>query len=140
MIVAWVVDIQAKKMIHYSRIANKEGRMLKGQDIVVLAALMGDGGDGESYLELGRRVCLSDSEKHAAVRRLQTSSLLTSDRPCYDITQKSSSSTGFVMRFRSVRRAASCVDLQRPMPRQSQKTSLRRRDSFRSGTARRARP
>ena len=54
--------------------------MLKGQDIVVLAALMGDGGDGESYLELGRRVCLSASETHAAVRRLQASALLTSDR------------------------------------------------------------
>ena len=54
--------------------------MLKGQDIVVLAALMDAGCGKESYLELGRRICLSASETHAAVKRLQTSALLTSDR------------------------------------------------------------
>ncbi len=54
--------------------------MLKGQDIVVLAALMDADGGEESYQELGRRVCLSASESHAAVKRLQASSLLTPQR------------------------------------------------------------
>lgn len=53
--------------------------MLKGQDVVVLAALMDKRGEAESYQELGRRVCLSASETHAVVKRLQTAALLTSD-------------------------------------------------------------
>ena len=50
--------------------------MLKGQDIVVLAALMDESRLDESYADLGNRACLSVSETHAAVRRLQESSLI----------------------------------------------------------------
>lgn len=53
--------------------------MLKGQDLVVLAALLdGQRGD-ESYAELGRRTCISASEAHAAVRRLRESSLIAAN-------------------------------------------------------------
>ena len=44
--------------------------MLKGQDIVILAAIMADQRQGESYAELAERACLSASEAHAAVRRM----------------------------------------------------------------------
>ena len=54
--------------------------MLKGQDIVVLAAIMGDRRQGESYAELAERVCLSVSETHASVRRLCAAALIGSDR------------------------------------------------------------
>lgn len=50
--------------------------MLKGQDIVVLAALMDESRLDRSYADLGKRACLSASETHAAVRRLQESSLI----------------------------------------------------------------
>ena len=54
--------------------------MLKGQDIVVLAALMDEGRADEPYAELARRVRISASEAHAAVRRLRESRLVGSDR------------------------------------------------------------
>lgn len=54
--------------------------MLKGQDIVVLAALMSGDASHEPYVELGRRVCLSASETHAAVKRLLAATLLDGDR------------------------------------------------------------
>ena len=54
--------------------------MLKGQDIVVLAALMGEEGSKETFSELGKRTCLSASEAHASVKRLQEAALLNSDR------------------------------------------------------------
>ena len=54
--------------------------MLKGQDIVVLAALMDGENAEETYAELGMRVCLSASETHAAVRRLQDAMLVSGAR------------------------------------------------------------
>ncbi len=54
--------------------------MLKGQDLVVLAALMGDDASHEPYAGLGRRTCLSASETHASVKRLLAASLLGGDR------------------------------------------------------------
>ena len=50
--------------------------MLKGQDIVVLTAIMDGRRQGESYAQLGTRACLSASETHAAVKRLQDASLI----------------------------------------------------------------
>lgn len=69
-------------MLYYSRIANVKAviNMLKGQDIVVLAALMDESRSDESYADLGKRACLSASEAHAAVRRLQESALINSNR------------------------------------------------------------
>jgi len=52
--------------------------MLKGQDIVVLAALMGGGGS-ESYAELGKRICLSASETHASIKRLLAAALVNGE-------------------------------------------------------------
>ena len=54
--------------------------MLKGQDIVVLAALSGGSHAGETFAELGKRTCLSTSEAYACVKRLQGASLLNADR------------------------------------------------------------
>lgn len=54
--------------------------MLKGQDLVVLAALMGDDASHEPYAGLGRRTCLSVSETHASVKRLLAAALLGGDR------------------------------------------------------------
>lgn len=54
--------------------------MLKGQDIVVLAALMSDERARETYSDLGRHVCLSASETHAAVKRLQEAALVNAHR------------------------------------------------------------
>ena len=54
--------------------------MIKGQDVVVLAALMEDGFDKLAYAELARAVCLSASETHAAVKRLQQSALVDGER------------------------------------------------------------
>ena len=54
--------------------------MLKGQDIVVLAALMDGRRQSESYAQLGARAFLSASETHAAVKRLQDASLIGPDR------------------------------------------------------------
>jgi len=54
--------------------------MIKGQDIVVLAVLLENGAEKLSYAELGKVACLSSSEAHSAVRRLQTSLLLNSKR------------------------------------------------------------
>jgi len=53
--------------------------MLKGQDIVVLAAIMGHQAD-EPYSELAKRAGVSASEAHAAVRRLRESGLVGADR------------------------------------------------------------
>lgn len=53
--------------------------MIKGQDMLVLVALMGDNA-GLAYAELGRRSRLSVSETHAAVKRLVESGLVKSDR------------------------------------------------------------
>jgi len=54
--------------------------MLKGQDIMVLAGVIGGCRQEETYAELGRRVCLSASEAHAAVRRLNEAALIGKDR------------------------------------------------------------
>ena len=54
--------------------------MLKGQDIVVLAARMDGARPAETYAALGKRVHLSAAETHAAVKRLEESSLLGADR------------------------------------------------------------
>ena len=54
--------------------------MLKGQDIVILAAIMDGRRQGESYAELSERACLSVSEAHAAVRRLREASLIGENR------------------------------------------------------------
>ena len=54
--------------------------MIKGQDIVVLAVLMEDGFDRLAYAELGKAACLSASEAHAAVKRLQEAALVNGDR------------------------------------------------------------
>lgn len=54
--------------------------MIKGQDIVVLAALMGGGSSDASYAALAERAKLSVSETHAAVRRLQGVSLVDDAR------------------------------------------------------------
>lgn len=53
--------------------------MLKGQDIVVLASLIGSD-SSVPYLQLAERAQISVSEAHAAVKRLQDSSLLNSER------------------------------------------------------------
>ena len=53
--------------------------MLKGQDMVVLAALMA-ADDGCAYAELGERAWISASEAYAAVRRLKDSGLLNNAR------------------------------------------------------------
>ena len=54
--------------------------MIKGQDVVVLASLIGSNDDGSTYFELGKRAKLSASETHAAVKRLQESMLLNGER------------------------------------------------------------
>jgi len=54
--------------------------MIKGQDVVVLAALMEKGAERLAYAELGKVVKLSVSEAHAAVKRLQESVLLNTNR------------------------------------------------------------
>lgn len=57
--------------------------MLKGQDIVILSAIIGGGREDETYAELGARTCLSASEAHAAVKRLEDATLINSERrPC----------------------------------------------------------
>ena len=53
--------------------------MIKGQDIVVLAALMDSLRQKDTYAELGAHVCLSASETHAAVNRLIDAALITAD-------------------------------------------------------------
>ena len=50
--------------------------MIKGQDIVVLAALMDATRQKDTYAELGAHVCLSVSETHAAVNRLIDAALI----------------------------------------------------------------
>ena len=54
--------------------------MLKGQDIVVLAAIMDGRRQDESYAELAERTCLSVSEAHAAIKRLREASLVGEGR------------------------------------------------------------
>ena len=64
----------------YSQIANIIRGMIKGQDMLMLAVLMGEGASRLPYSELGRIACLSVSEAHAAVKRLQDSMLINSSR------------------------------------------------------------
>lgn len=64
----------------YSQIANIICGMIKGQDILMLAVLMGEGAYELPYSELGRAAFLSVSEAHAAVKRLQESALINSMR------------------------------------------------------------
>ena len=54
--------------------------MVKGQDIVVLAALMGGGFSDAAYAVLAKRAALSVSETHAAVKRLREASLVDDSR------------------------------------------------------------
>ena len=54
--------------------------MIKGQDIVVLAALMDKEAQKLSYAWLADTVCLSVAETHAAVKRLQEATLLNGER------------------------------------------------------------
>ena len=54
--------------------------MIKGQDIVILAILMGSNSNGLSYTNLGKAAHISVSEAHAAVKRLVESSLLNADK------------------------------------------------------------
>ena len=53
--------------------------MIKGQDIVVLASLMG-AENGLAYAELGKKSRISVSETHAAVKRLEAAGLVNSSR------------------------------------------------------------
>lgn len=54
--------------------------MIKGQDIVVLAALMDKETRKFTYAGLADAVCLSVAETHAAVKRLQGATLLNGER------------------------------------------------------------
>ena len=54
----------------HSQIANIIRVMIKGQDVVVLAALLENGAEELPYAELGKVARLSVSETHAAVKRL----------------------------------------------------------------------
>ena len=54
--------------------------MIKGQDIVVLAALMDANRQKNTYAELGAHVRLSASETHAAVNRLLDAALINAER------------------------------------------------------------
>ena len=67
-------------MIQYSQNANRRVAMIKGQDIVVLAALMSGDEHPRSYAQLAKRTRLSVSETHAAVKRLQDAMLVDEDR------------------------------------------------------------
>lgn len=60
----------------YSRIANIIFGMIKRQDIVVLTTLLDEEASKLTYAELGRISGVSASEAHAAVKRLQQSSLV----------------------------------------------------------------
>ena len=64
----------------HSQNANIICGMIKGQDILMLAVLMGEGAHELPYSELGRAAFLSVSEAHAAVKRLQESALINSMR------------------------------------------------------------
>ena len=64
----------------HSQNANIMCGMIKGQDILMLAALMGEGTSELPYSELGRVACLSVSEAHASAKRLQESALINSMR------------------------------------------------------------
>ena len=54
--------------------------MLKKQDIVLFAKLLGSRAGGTSYAELGKCLFISPSEIHASCRRLMDSRLLSSTR------------------------------------------------------------
>jgi len=54
--------------------------MLKKQDIVLLAKLLSSGITEMTYAELGKALCMSPSEIHAASARLMNVRLLSSDR------------------------------------------------------------
>ena len=72
--------IRAGDDLTYSRFANIICGMIKGQDIVVLAALMDKKVQKLSYAGLSDVVCLSVAETHAAVKRLQEATLLNGER------------------------------------------------------------
>ena len=72
--------MELRVRLTYSQFANIICDMIKGQDIVVLAVLMEDGFDRLAYAELGKAACLSASEAHAAVKRLQEAALVNGDR------------------------------------------------------------
>lgn len=75
-----LIDFSTGFMVNYSRIANRGVAMIKGQDIVVLAALMSGGNHPRSYAPLAERAKLSVSETHAAVKRLQEAMLIDENR------------------------------------------------------------
>lgn len=54
--------------------------MIKGQDIVVFALLMGRNAATPTYAELGAAAKISASEAHSAMRRLQEASLVSGER------------------------------------------------------------
>jgi hypothetical protein len=76
----WPLEPTWRIMVQYSQIANNRIAMIKGQDIVVLAALMGGDRHPRSYAPLAKRAKLSVSETHAAVKRLQDAMLVDEDR------------------------------------------------------------
>ena len=57
--------------------------MIKGQDIVVFAALMDANRQKDTYAELGAHVCLSASETHAAVNRLLDAALINTEHRAF---------------------------------------------------------
>ena len=54
--------------------------MIKGQDLLVLAALMPKASEAVRYADVAKRAKLSLSETHAAVKRLQSASLVDAER------------------------------------------------------------
>ena len=54
--------------------------MIKGQDVLVLAALMHEKAEMPRFADVADRAKLSISETHAAVKRLQSASLIDSNR------------------------------------------------------------
>ena len=68
---------RAAELTH-SQNANIICGMIKGQDILMLAVLMGEEASELPYSELGRVACLSVSEAYASVKRLQESALINS--------------------------------------------------------------
>ena len=54
--------------------------MIKNQDILVLATLMGGSGENLSYAKIADKAKLSVSESFAAVNRLKEASLINSEK------------------------------------------------------------
>ena len=57
-----------------------EALMIKNQDILVLATLMGSSGENLSYAKIADKAKLSVSESFAAVNRLKEASLINSEK------------------------------------------------------------